>query len=103
MRANESSVTWAPSTLREEKTVHVRQLLRLAAAAAVSATFATSSLRAQAPATPAPQVTVGGVAYLQYLLQLKDTADQDNNVDVTRSYIDVIGRFSGGGYTRGTA
>jgi hypothetical protein len=57
---------------------------------------------AQAPAQ-APQVTVGGVAYLQYLYQLKDTAAHNNNFDVTRAYINVIGRFSGGVYTRITA
>jgi hypothetical protein len=54
----------------------------------------------QAPAAQAPQVTVGGVAYLQYLYQLKDTANHNNNFDVTRAYINVIGRFSGGVYTR---
>ena len=58
---------------------------------------------AQAPATQAPQVTVSGVAYLQYLYQLKDTANHNNNFDVTRAYINVIGRFSGGVYTRITA
>jgi len=83
--------------------VHVRQLLRFAAAGAVSATLATSSLRAQTPATPAPQVTVGGVAYLQYVYQLKDTAAHNNNFDVTRAYINVLGRFSGGVSTRVTA
>src|SRR5438093_11208594 len=55
---------------------------------------------AQAPAAQAPQVTVSGVAYLQYLYQLKDTAAHNNNFDVTRAYINVIGRFSGGVYTR---
>src|SRR5712664_3594825 len=54
----------------------------------------------QAPATPAPQVTVSGVAYLQYVYQLKDTANHNNNFDVTRAYINVIGRFSGGVTTR---
>lgn len=58
---------------------------------------------AQAPATQAPQVTVSGVAYLQYVYQLKDTANHNNNFDVTRAYINVIGRFSGGVYTRITA
>ena len=58
---------------------------------------------AQAPATQAPQVTVSGVAYLQYLYQLKDTANHNNNFDVTRAYINVIGRFSGGVTTRITA
>src|SRR5467141_2333107 len=55
---------------------------------------------AQAPATQPPQVTVSGVAYLQYLYQLKDTANHTNNFDVTRAYINVIGRVSGGVYTR---
>src|SRR5467141_2605141 len=55
---------------------------------------------AQAPAAQAPQVTLSGVAYLQYLYQLKDTAAHNNNFDVTRAYINVIGRFSGGVYTR---
>src|SRR5467141_4549221 len=58
---------------------------------------------AQAPATQAPQVTVSGVAYLQYLYQLKDTAAHNNNFDVTRAYINVLGRFSGGVSTRITA
>src|SRR6266436_35628 len=55
---------------------------------------------AQAPAAQAPQVTVSGVAYLQYVYQLKDTANHNNNFDVTRAYFNVIGRFSGGVYTR---
>ncbi|MFN2570781.1 MAG: hypothetical protein ABR537_04085, partial [Gemmatimonadales bacterium] len=58
---------------------------------------------AQAPASQAPQVTVGGVAYLQYVYQLKDTANHNNAFDVTRAYINVIGRFAGGVSTRVTA
>src|SRR3989449_7909099 len=58
---------------------------------------------AQAPAAQAPQVTVSGVSYLQYLYQLKDTANHNNNFDVTRAYINIIGRFSGGVSTRITA
>jgi hypothetical protein len=61
------------------------------------------TLRAQAPAAQAPQVTVGGVSYLQYVYQLKDTANHQNNFDVTRAYINVLGRFSGGVSTRITA
>ncbi|HTI06786.1 MAG TPA: hypothetical protein VL549_15900 [Gemmatimonadales bacterium] len=82
--------------------MHVRPLLSLAAAGAVSAMLA-SALRAQTPATPAPQVTVSGVSYLQYVYQLKDTAGHQNNFDVTRAYINVLGRFSGGVGTRITA
>ena len=82
--------------------MHVRPLLSLAAAGALSAMLATR-VRAQAPAAQAPQVTVSGVSYLQYLYQLKDTANHNNNFDVTRAYINIIGRFSGGVSTRITA
>ena len=81
--------------------MHVRPLLSLAAAGALSALSATA-LCAQAPAQ-APQVTVSGVSYLQYVYQLKDTAAHNNNFDVTRAYINVLGRFAGGVGTRITA
>jgi len=58
---------------------------------------------AQQPAAQAPQVTVSGVSYLQYVYQLKDTANHNNNFDVTRAYLNVLGRFSGGVSTRITA
>jgi len=82
--------------------VHVRPLLSLAAAGALSAMSATG-LSAQAQAPQAPQVTVSGVSYLQYLYQLKDSANHNNNFDVTRAYINVLARFSGGVSTRITA
>ncbi len=82
--------------------MHVRPLWSLAVVAAVSLTLA-SNLGAQAQAAQAPQVTVSGVSYLQYVYQLKDTANHNNNFDVTRAYINVIGRFSGGVTTRITA
>src|SRR5439155_23974955 len=66
-------------------------------------TMSATGLSAQAQAPQAPQVTVSGVSYLQYLYQLKDTANHNNNFDVTRAYINVIGRFSGGVSTRITA
>jgi len=78
--------------------VHARLSYQLVALAMLGG-FVTPAA-AQAPATQAPQVTVGGVAYLQYLYQLKDTANHNNNFDVTRAYINVIGRFSGGVTTR---
>ena len=81
--------------------MHVRPLLSLAAAGVLSALSA-MGLRAQAPAQ-APQVTVSGVSYLQYVYQLKDTAGHQNNFDVTRAYINVLGRFAGGVGTRITA
>jgi len=47
----------------------------------------------------APTVTVGGVGYAQYLYQLhKDTVTNSNlnNFDVTRAYINIVGKFSSG-------
>jgi phosphate-selective porin O/P len=58
---------------------------------------------AQAPATPAPQLTVGGVAYTQFVYQLADTAGHANSFDVTRAYLNALGKFSGGVSTRLTA
>lgn len=42
------------------------------------------------------QVVVSGVGYLQYVYQLKDTANHVNNFDVTRAYVNLIGKFAGG-------
>jgi hypothetical protein len=78
--------------------VHARLLAPMSALI-----MAALPLAAQAPAAQAPQVTVSGVSYLQYLYQLKDTAGHQNNFDVTRAYINVIGRFAGGVTTRVTA
>lgn len=66
-------------------------------AALLAAAGAAMPLAAQAPA-----VTVSGVGYAQYLYQLKDTANHVNNFDVTRAYLNVIGRFAHGVYTRVT-
>ncbi len=84
--------------------MHARSLLSLAAAGALSAMLA-GGLRAQAPAAQAPQVTVGGVVYGQYLYQLKDSlsAGDQNQFSIQRAYINVIGRFNGGLQTRVTA
>jgi hypothetical protein len=60
----------------------------------------TSVAAAQAPAPTAPQITIGGVSYLQYGYQLKDTANHNNNFDVTRAYLNILGKFSGGIGTR---
>jgi hypothetical protein len=59
------------------------------------------SVAAQAPSPP--PWSVGVLAYTQFVYQLKDTANHVNNFDVTRAYVNVIGRFSGGLYTRITA
>jgi hypothetical protein len=52
----------------------------------------------------APQVTVGGVVYGQFLYQLKDSlgAGHQNQFSVQRAYVNVLGRFSGGLQTRVT-
>lgn len=77
--------------------MHVRSLLVLAA-------FLPTGLYAQAQAAQAPQVTVGGVVYGQYLYQLKDSlgAGDQNQFSIQRAYINVLGRFSGGVQTRVT-
>lgn len=68
---------------------------RRALGVAVMAAAATAPrLAAQAP-TP-PQVSVGGLVYTQYVYQLKDSVNHTNNFDITRAYLNVIGRFSGG-------
>jgi len=54
-------------------------------------------------AAQAPTVAVGGVAYAQYLYQLKDSANHVNNFDLTRVYVNVLGTFAGGIRTRVTS
>src|SRR6185503_10285776 len=58
----------------------------------------TTTLDAQGAA-----VTVTGVGYAGYYYNLKDTASHSNNFDVTRAYVNVIGRFAHGVGTRVTA
>jgi len=68
------------------------------------ATRGVAPLAAQS-APAAPQVTVSGVVYGQFLYQLKDSAGagHQNQFSIQRSYVNVIGRFSGGIQTRVTA
>ena len=80
--------------------MHARLSRWLLAAAALSALLVRATA-AQAPAPP--PVTIGGLVYTQYLYQLKDTANHINNFDITRAYVNVIGKFSGGIGTRVTA
>src|SRR2546425_2017518 len=68
--------------------------------AVVAAAAGAAPLAAQG--SPPPQVTVGGVVYTQYVYQLKDTLNHINTFDITRAYVNVIGRFSGGVGTRVT-
>jgi hypothetical protein len=81
----------------EESSVHARLSFLAAAALGVFST----SLAAQA--APPPQVSVTGVVYAGFVYQLKDTANHVNGFDVTRAYINVLGRFSGAVSTRVTA
>ncbi len=75
--------------------------IRRALGVAVLATAAgVAQLTAQG--NPPPQVTVGGVVYTQYLYQLKDSVNHFNNFDITRAYVNVLGKFAGGVSTRVT-
>ena len=58
---------------------------------------------AAAQNSPPTGVTVSGLVYAQYLYQLKDTASHVNNFDVTRAYLNVIGKLGQGLGTRVTA
>ncbi|HEY9519212.1 MAG TPA: hypothetical protein VIQ98_08120 [Gemmatimonadales bacterium] len=47
-------------------------------------------------AAQAPTVTVGGVGYAQFAYHPTDTANYANTFEVTRAYINVVGRFAHG-------
>ena len=79
----------------------VVSIRRALGVAVVAAAVSVSTAAAQAPQPP--QISVGVLAYAQYLYQLKDTANHINNFDVKRAYVNVIGRFGGGVYARITA
>src|SRR5437764_780378 len=81
-----------------------RRALGITVAAVATSTAALAAQASQA-APPAPQVTVGGVVYGQFLYQLKDSlgAGHQNQFSIQRAYINVIGRFAGGVQTRVTA
>src|SRR5437870_11177756 len=79
-------------------TFSIRRALGVAVVAA-----AAGAAQLAAQGSQPPQVTVGGVAYTQYVYQLKDTLNHVNNFDITRAYVNVIGRFSAAVYTRVTA
>jgi hypothetical protein len=82
----------------------MRSAVTLAGLLAIVGSLAGAEIAtAQGTPPPTPTVTVGGVAYVQYLYQLKDTAGHGNDFDVARSYINVIGKFPTGLLTRVTA
>ena len=79
----------------------------LAALCALSMAAVPAAAQAQNP--QAPQLTVGGVVYGQYVYQLKDSVDaggasvgHQNQFSIQRAYINLLGRFSGGITTRVT-
>jgi len=74
-------------------------LRRTLAATLVTAAAAAGPLAAQgAPA--APTVTLGGVSYAQFAAQLD--SGKNSNFDVTRAYLNVVGKFADGIMTRVT-
>jgi hypothetical protein len=75
-------------------------LRRTLAATLVTAAAAAGPLAAQNAAAPSP-VSVGVVIYSQFGAQL-DSMSPANNFDVTRSYLNAVGRFSGGFMVRVT-
>jgi hypothetical protein len=82
----------------------IRRALGVVVVAAVASAAGANPLAAQGSPPPAPQVTVTGLVYTQYLYQLRDTLTPHfNNFDITRAYVNVLGRFSGGVGTRVTA
>ena len=81
---------------------------RALAVASLAAFALGSAAKAAAQAVGPPTITVSGVGYAQYFYQFKkDTslagAGHQNNFDVSRSYINVIGKFPAGFTTRVTA
>jgi hypothetical protein len=86
-------------TSLEEITVHARLAFRALAAVALSALTA-SAVQAQASAQQVPQVSVTGVVYTQY--QYTDAPVHTSTFDMTRAYVNVLGRFANGITTRVT-
>src|SRR5205823_15114206 len=80
-----------PQKESQPMTFSIRRALGVAVVAAAADAV---QLAAQAP--QAPQVTVGSVAYTQFLYQLKDSGNHFNNFDITRAYVNVLGKVSGG-------
>ncbi|HKC48376.1 MAG TPA: hypothetical protein VKB63_12310 [Gemmatimonadales bacterium] len=72
--------------------MHRSQSMGLSSLALVGALL----LPRMAAAQNQTQVTVSGVSYAQYGYLLKDTANHVNTFDITRAYVNLIGRFAGG-------
>ncbi len=80
--------------------MHARLAFRALAAVALSALTA-SAVSAQTSAQQAPQVSVTGVVYTQYQYSDAPIAAK-STFDMTRAYVNVLGRFSNGITTRVT-
>ena len=78
--------------------MHARLAFRALAAVALSALTA-SAVQAQASAQQAPQASVTGVIYTQYQYTDAPIAAK-STFDMTRAYVNVLGRFSNGITTR---
>jgi len=81
--------------------VHARLAFRALAAVALSALTA-SAVQAQASAQQAPQVSVTGVVYTQYRYTDIPTLAAKSNFEMSRAYVNVLGRFANGITTRVT-
>jgi len=76
----------------------MRLVCRFATIGAVACAFTATAARGQAPT-----VTVGTTIYSEYRYQLKTdsvTNSHLNNFDVTRAYLNVVGKFPSGLYAR---
>ncbi len=85
--------------------MHARLVAALCALSAAALPALAQTPAAQAP----PPVTVGGLVYGQYQYNLQDSigaaglnTGKQNYFSIKRAYVNVIGRFSGGLYTRVT-
>ena len=81
--------------------MHARLAFRALAAVALSALTA-SAVQAQASAQQAPQVSVTGVVYTQYRYTDEQIAAK-SNFEMSRAYVNVLGRFANGITTRVTS
>jgi len=76
----------------------IRRVLGIAAVTVAAAAPLCGQGAAPAPApAPAPSpITVTGLVYTQFLYQLADTSYGVSRFDITRAYINILGKWSGG-------
>jgi Phosphate-selective porin O and P len=68
-------------------------LLGLVGAGALAAQQPAPSAPTVGAPNPAPPVTLSGVVYAQYGYAFSDTVARANNFDVTRAYVNALGKF----------